>query len=300
MILSAIVEEVSGQSYDAAFSKLILEPAELVNTGMDDSGKVIPRMACGYNRSGGTISRPRFVEPALASGAGGAYSTVGDMYLWDRALYSDVVLNAASRKLMFTPGKGGYGCGWLISSEPVGPDGADRTVISHPGQGDGFWSVVWRLPEDRVTVVLINNLGRTDLNSMAVGVLTAVYGGQPKVAVGPVMRDAIERSGVEAAVTLYRTLKKEQPGRYDFGEAQLNSLGYALLKEEAAEAAVAVLQLNVEAFPESANAHDSLAEAFEAVGQVERAVELYRKALEVDPSFTHAAERLSALGQQAK
>ena len=42
---------------------------------------------------------------------------------------------------------------------------------------------------------------------------------------------------------------------------------------------------------------DSLAEACEQMGDIARAKALYRKALEIDPQFSHAAERLAALGE---
>ena len=295
LILSAIVENICGMSFADAFSSLILDPAGLANTGLSDSRSLVPRMARGYDRGVDGISLPLFVEPALASGAGGAYSTVGDIYLWDRCLYTDKVLSDSSRELMFTPGMGSYGCGWFIIEMPVGPGGAPRTVIRHPGQGDGFWSIFWRIPEDNVTVVMINNLGRTDLDAMASGALAAVYGDRPRISVAAVMRDAVYNDGFAAAKKLYSRLKADAPDRYDFSESELNGLGYDLLQRGAPAAGFDLLEFNTEIFPDSANAQDSLAEAFERMGNLERAKEFYRKALAIDPEFAHSAERLAVL-----
>lgn len=59
---------------------------------------------------------------------------------------------------------------------PVGPDGAVRKVIRHPGQGDGYHSICWRIPQDHVTVILLANAYRLDLDSIAEGILSAVHG----------------------------------------------------------------------------------------------------------------------------
>jgi len=56
-----------------------------------------------------------------------------------------------------------------------------------------------------------------------------------------------------------------------------------------------VLRECAELFPNSANAWDSLAEITLYLGDTERAIELYRKALDVDPGFANATEQLEAL-----
>ena len=60
--------------------------------------------------------------------------------------------------------------------------------------------------------------------------------------------------------------------------------------------AIAVFRLNTEAFPASANTHDSLGEALLAAGDREGATAAYRKALEIDPASASAKEALQTLG----
>ncbi|MBN2565560.1 MAG: tetratricopeptide repeat protein, partial [Candidatus Eisenbacteria bacterium] len=113
-----------------------------------------------------------------------------------------------------------------------------------------------------------------------------------------VVRSELRSGGLDEAVSRYRRLRISSPDRYDFSEIQLNELGYGLLRDGMVDEALAVLRLNLDEFPESANAHDSLAEASEAAGDTETAVELYRRALELDPEFEHAAERLDELSRR--
>lgn len=124
------------------------------------------------------IRVPSFVHATLASSAGGVYSTVGDLILWDRALDSDDILAENTRRQMFTPGLGDYGYGWFIMDMPVGPDHAVRSVIRHPGQGDGFRSIFWRIPEDEITIILINNVGNLLLATIAEGILDVLHGNE--------------------------------------------------------------------------------------------------------------------------
>jgi tetratricopeptide (TPR) repeat protein len=70
-------------------------------------------------------------------------------------------------------------------------------------------------------------------------------------------------------------------------EAQRNAIGYQLLQSGEVAKAVAVFEANVEQFPKSWSAYDSLAEACVAAGATERALELYGKALEMAPDDTN-------------
>ncbi|NNF42593.1 MAG: hypothetical protein HKN62_06020 [Phycisphaerales bacterium] len=69
---------------------------------------------------------------------------------------------------------------------------------------------------------------------------------------------------------------------FDF-EAAANQVGYQLMNDQMIDQAIWLLRLNTRLFPESANAWDSLAEAHWKGGQMERAVELYNKAISMDP-----------------
>jgi len=295
LILGAVVEEVYGAPYADVLRDIITGPVGLSDTGMDDSRRVMAKRADGYDRGPEGLMKPEYVEATLAGPAGGAYSTADDLYRWDRSLYTDAVLSDEAREQMFAPGVGPYGFGWFVVDMPVGPDGESRRVIRHPGQGDGFYSLVWRIPDDEVCVALINNLGMTDVGGIAQGVLDVVYGDAPKIGMSAVMRNAIDTQGIGEAREMYFRLRDAEPDRYDFSEEQLNELGYGLLRRGSVPEAVATLALNAEVFPESANAQDSLGEALEHAGDVDGAVKAYRRALTLDPEFEHAAERLAEL-----
>src|SRR5262249_9094199 len=105
----------------------------------------------------------------------------------------------------------------------------------------------------------------------------------------------IEKEGVTNAIKQYRRLKRTEPDAYDFGEPQLNELGYYLLGKNQFKDAIEILELNVELFPKSANVYDSLGEACLAAGEQQRSIENYRKSLQLDPTNHGAAEKLKQL-----
>lgn len=79
-------------------------------------------------------------------------------------------------------------------------------------------------------------------------------------------------------------------------EAYINSLGYLMLDMNRPREAAKVLQLNTEFFPSSANAWDSLGEAYMLAGENELAIEHYKKSLALNPENEHAKKMLKTLG----
>jgi tetratricopeptide (TPR) repeat protein len=103
--------------------------------------------------------------------------------------------------------------------------------------------------------------------------------------------------GDEAMLEQYESLRQRFYGRsaYDFGEGSLDELGSMLLEDGQTETAITVFRLNTEQFPESADAYDSLAEAYLAAGQTDLAISSYEKSLEIDPGNRNATRRLREL-----
>src|SRR5262249_2282347 len=97
--------------------------------------------------------------------------------------------------------------------------------------------------------------------------------------IGEALGEAIKAQGLDAAVQQYHDLQTKQASAYDFGEAELNTLGYQLLQMKKMNEAIRVFQLNVEAYPQSGNAYDSLAEAYMLNGDKQLAIANYQKSL---------------------
>lgn len=103
--------------------------------------------------------------------------------------------------------------------------------------------------------------------------------------------------GIEPAVAHYKDLKARflTKGAYNFGEDGLNSFGYSVLATNDFAASIRAFTLLTEEFPESANAWDSLAEAYMKSGDKANAVRYYEKSLVLDPKNENATKMLESL-----
>lgn len=157
VLLGALLEKVSGQSYGDYIADHIFKPLGMVNTRLDDPRPIIPRRASGYELdSNGSLMNSYNFHPSNAYAAGGLISTVEDLYLWDQALYMDKLLPQPLLNHMLTPHKGddgsSYGCGWIIQDTPYGK------MTGHTGGIPGFTSILMRFPETKATVIVLSNI----------------------------------------------------------------------------------------------------------------------------------------------
>jgi len=100
--------------------------------------------------------------------------------------------------------------------------------------------------------------------------------------------------GFDKATDIYQRVRKTDPG-FKLPERDVNRWGYDLLGSDKVTKAVAIFQLNVAMYPESANAYDSLAEAEEAAGDKPAAIANYHKSLTLNDQNQHAVARLKEL-----
>jgi glyoxylase-like metal-dependent hydrolase (beta-lactamase superfamily II) len=122
------------------------------------------------------------------------------------------------------------------------------------------------------------------------------YWRQHKEKAAVVVGRTLDEQGLEAARATHRELQALPEGEVFFSEAEYNQLGYRLLGQEQYAAAIAVFELNVEMYPESWNVYDSLGEAYMLADNDQRAIELYRRSLEINPDNANAVTMLERLG----
>lgn len=116
--------------------------------------------------------------------------------------------------------------------------------------------------------------------------------------IGDFLFATVQEKGAGAAVAQYRELQTSQPTAWDFSEDQLITLGYRLIHLEKFGDAIAIFRLSVEAFPQSYNTWDSLAEAYMDNGDRQLAIENYEKSLEINPKNTNGILMLKKLRAQ--
>lgn len=93
----------------------------------------------------------------------------------------------------------------------------------------------------------------------------------------------------------FREWKADPQNAFVDTEPVLIDLGYSLLSAKKVSSAIEVFQLNVANAPNSANAYDSLGEAYAVAGNRELAIKSYERALELDPKMPSAIDALKKL-----
>ena len=104
-------------------------------------------------------------------------------------------------------------------------------------------------------------------------------------------------TGEDGAIAFLEALNAPEPNpaRYRLGEEYLNAAGYALISYDKLNEAIELFNFLVEEYPQSANAYDSLGEAYMKAGNKELAIENYKKSLELNPDNQSAKHMLEQL-----
>lgn len=298
VLLAIVAERISGHSFSDFLEQEIFKPLGMSSTFVYDSLlKRNQQAAIGFNQFG----QEDDVQATSIPGDGGMYSTVDDLFRWDQALYTDILVRQSALSAAFTPGKveegtSTYGFGWN-----VGENGSGKYVW-HTGSTAGFRAFIERRLIERVTVILLTNKGnskRTEICDAILNILSARPYVMPKMSGAEKMYGTIRKSGIQAATQLYDSLKTSTD--YDLGEFELNTLGYQLLDgDNRVRDAISIFKLNTTNHPTSSNAFDSLAEAYRKSGADELAIRNYQKAIHLDPTNLHAVAMLKETEQHRR
>lgn len=98
--------------------------------------------------------------------------------------------------------------------------------------------------------------------------------------------EKIKTKGIDKATDYYKTFKKKKNNedKILFSESAMNILGYSYIKKNDLITAIKIFQLNAAEYPNSFNVYDSLGEAYLANGEKEKAIENYKKSVELNPN----------------
>jgi len=104
-LLGYIVEKVSGESFGDYLKSHFFEPLEMKNTGVHSWHLNLENEASGYSYKDGEFHPAMKWDMSQAGGAGAIFSTVGDLYRWNEAVFNGKALSESSLKAAFTPVK---------------------------------------------------------------------------------------------------------------------------------------------------------------------------------------------------
>lgn len=158
VVLASIVEEVSGQRFDEFLEENIFDPLEM------DNSHVVSLIynnkkdhLNGFYKWGRSYRKIAQNINDATVGDKGIYSTINDLYKWDRALYENKLITEetkqeAYKKVQLKNGNHyPYGFGFRIKEIN------DKKVVYHYGKWNGFRTGIIRFVEDTSTIILLNH-----------------------------------------------------------------------------------------------------------------------------------------------
>lgn len=154
VLLGAIIEKASGQTYQAFIADRIFKPLGMAHSYYGTDEPKVQKFAQGYSAGDKPASPMSMTQPYAA---GSLLSSVDDLARWDAALYGEKLLTRGSLDKVWTAYKladgssTGYGYGWQVGLMRGTP------AVEHGGGIFGFSTYVVRLPGERVYVAVLSN-----------------------------------------------------------------------------------------------------------------------------------------------
>lgn len=232
-LLGLVIEKVSGKSYEEVLYEKICNPSGMKNTLSDVTSQPISKRAIGYNYNYFTgIEEASFLDMSFVFGYGHLLSTVEDLYLFDKALYTNKLLTESSKKLFFDK------YGWFSERYSIGNVSKKIRSYTLDGSINGFQSHTHRIEKDSVFIVALRNIKEYKKeivikwpSSMIPQILAILYGKeydlQKKSAAFTIFKTLIESGQDEAENTCDEVLNKFKDKYYsddrefDFFEIEL-------------------------------------------------------------------------------
>jgi D-alanyl-D-alanine carboxypeptidase len=168
IVLAMIVQKVSGKPFDAFLAERVFQPLDMTATRLFNPDDIVPNRAAGYRWKDKNLRNSENVDPSVENeGDGGLLSTVLDLAKWDAVLDTNELLSSSSRDAMWTKVKlnngstWSYGFGWYVNNIN------GHKCVFHSGSRPGFGAVIWRYPDDKLTVIILENLVHAGVEKIA-------------------------------------------------------------------------------------------------------------------------------------
>lgn len=173
LLLSYIIEKASGMPYEKFLHEYIFKPLNMKNTGYDHVTPIIKNRALGYSILDGRMTNAEFFDRSTLQGADGLYSTVEDLYLWERSLYTEKLVSKSTLDKIFTPYPPAniYGYGWTTNG----------VEMRHFGRMDGYYTFIFRNTANDTSIIVLSNIQQAPINIIGRDLIAILSGGEYKM-----------------------------------------------------------------------------------------------------------------------
>jgi len=158
ILLGMLIEKISGSSYEHFVQENIFDRVGMKDSGFDEQHKIIPRRARGYSLIKGSLQNADFLDTTSAWSAGGFYTTVNDLIVWNEALAHQKLLNIDSTQRMLSVYPETVLQGMHYGYAVVLAERLGHKLQYHGGGITGFQSVLQRYPDVGLVIAILSNV----------------------------------------------------------------------------------------------------------------------------------------------
>ena len=310
--LQKVVEQITKEPLNEFMTRIVFQPLGMTSSSYVWQERYETLKATAHNADGELRGKNKQLEARAASSL---QTTALDYAKFVTAVMNHKGIKEATVREMLRPQvKVDEGCVNCVEGKNSGRISPSISWglgwgLQQTAEGDSFWhwgdnghtkAYVVGLNKEKSGVVVFSN-SANGLSIVDEIVNQAVGSKQPALAwlnVEPynspakmLARNILAKG--EVAINGYRRQNENK-----LSETQMNDIGYFLLRKNKIKEAIEVFKLNVETHPNSANAYDSLGEAYSKANNKELAIVNYKKSLELNPQNKDAAEKLKQLEKQ--
>ncbi|MDQ3289686.1 MAG: serine hydrolase, partial [Bacteroidota bacterium] len=297
--LQKVVEKITGKPLEKLMEEKVFGPLDMPNSSYTWRADFDAKTATPHDGFSNPLPKNK---PTTANAAASLHTTAPDYAAFVKAIVNGTGLKKQTLMAMFTPQikvpnertnptaplseSVAWGLGFGLQQTPEGK------AIWHWGDNYSFRCYVLAYPKEKMGMVYFTNSNNG--LSIANKLLHVVTGReQPAIdfidyeqytSPGFLFRKNVLKQGVATAIKPF--LKPDNKPAIE--EEEMNNIGYQLLRSGKVKEGKEVLQLNMEAYPQSANVYDSYAYACLLNGEKEAAAQYYLKAHTLDPENKEA------------
>ncbi|MEL7118319.1 MAG: serine hydrolase [Bacteroidota bacterium] len=309
-MMGDLIAKVSGMTFEEYMTQKILKPIGMKNSTFlkPDVPEQIATKPHGIGKDLQMEELDIYPYNRRHAPSSTLHSNVEDMLLWAQVYLNKGEVNgkkifsSSSYTNLTTVTENAYNTtdiclGWFTQKSSV----TGESIFYHSGGDDGYRTFFCFIPARKAAVfVMGNNNSFRSFGTAAHLIRTEIFEtpGIWKRPMHLVLKDKILTEGIAACRSFYEDAKQNHEDEYTFNGGDLDDLGYWLLDGGHHQEALDIFLFNVDLEPEYPGWPDSVADAYVAMGNKEKAIEWYKKALAINPKQDFSIKKLKELQEE--
>lgn len=156
-LLTTLIEKVSETSFATYLEQHIFKKSKMSNSGVSSNDSIYTKMSRAYYRKNDTLIQNPYINWSYNIGLDGIYSTVDDLYLWNKHLFEDTTLLSEKTKTQMFTSYNEHDFGYGVLVNPF--YNHNHNMIGHDGGFYGVQTSLNKFIDDDVFVTVLSNNG---------------------------------------------------------------------------------------------------------------------------------------------